>query len=234
VAVQILRDALHGQVDAHRQRLLVDRGRKRIVDHRQHAPRAARIGKLADIDAAQRRIDGRLEPDDPRPVAEERFHMRELVERHEPRRDPESAEDVLEQVQRSAVNGRAAHDLVPCPQVRQQNSRRRGLTRCEHQGALGAIERGELLLRRDDGRVRVARIQMLRRSAFVVGHHFLGVVEDERGRFVNRCGQRRDRRSIDRLARVDQVRRKAVVRRFHVSFHKPTFSPDAPTIGSTN
>ena len=47
VAVQVFRRALHRQIDAERQRLLVDRAGERVVDHRQHAARAARLGDRA-------------------------------------------------------------------------------------------------------------------------------------------------------------------------------------------
>ena len=62
VTVQVLRRALHRQVDAQGERLLVDRAGEGVVDARQHARRAARRRDRANVDAAQRRVDRRLEP----------------------------------------------------------------------------------------------------------------------------------------------------------------------------
>ena len=157
-------------VDAERQRLLVDRARKGVVDHRQHAPARARRGDAADVHAAQRRIDRRLEPDAcvVRSLIT-RLGRRELLERREPRRrSPNFVSRSFEQMQRPAVDRRAADDLVARRRVGHQERRRRALARREQQRLLGAIERRQLALDADDRRVGVARVQILRRAPFVV------------------------------------------------------------------
>jgi hypothetical protein len=53
------------------------------------------------------------------------FEGRQLVQRDEPRRDPEARQQVLQQMQRAAVDRRAAQDLVARLQVRHQDRRRR-------------------------------------------------------------------------------------------------------------
>ena len=62
---------------------LVDRAGKRVVDHRDHARGAARGGDRADVQAAQRRVDRRLEPHELRRRADDRRRRPELVERDE-------------------------------------------------------------------------------------------------------------------------------------------------------
>jgi hypothetical protein len=74
--------------------------------------RRAGLGDPGDADAAQRRIDRRLEPDDAGAGADDRRRVRQLLERHEPRRHAEARQHVFEQVQRAAVDRRAADDLV--------------------------------------------------------------------------------------------------------------------------
>ena len=61
---------------------------------------------------------------------------------------PKRASTSCEQVQRAAVDRRAADDLVARLQVRHQDRRRRAHARREQQRRLGAVERRELLLRR--------------------------------------------------------------------------------------
>src|SRR5207245_6791722 len=68
VAVEIFCRALHREIDAEGQRLLIDRAREGVVDDRQDAPRPARGGNPPDVDAPERRIDRRLEPGRPRPL----------------------------------------------------------------------------------------------------------------------------------------------------------------------
>ena len=91
VAVQVLGAALHRQIDAHRQHRLIDRARKGVVDRRQDAGLLARRRDRADVDAAQRRIDRRLEPDDLRLRTDHRSDVRELVDRDEAMGDAEPA-----------------------------------------------------------------------------------------------------------------------------------------------
>ena len=66
VPVEVLRRAVHHEIDAERQRLLVDRAGERVVEHRHDPAGAARGGDRADVDAAQGRVDRRLEPQQPR------------------------------------------------------------------------------------------------------------------------------------------------------------------------
>ena len=72
----------------------------------------------------------------------------------------------------------------------------------EQQRRLGAFERGELLLDREHRRVRVARVEELRRPALVVGHHLLRVLEDEGRRLVDRRRERLARSRSTRSAPV--------------------------------
>ena len=80
MAVEILGRALHHQVDAQCQRLLIHRAGKGVVDDRQDAVRAARAAQPLDVDAPQRRIDRRLEPHHAGAVGKEAVGAGELVE----------------------------------------------------------------------------------------------------------------------------------------------------------
>jgi hypothetical protein len=80
VAVEVLRRALHREVDAQREGLLVHRAGERVVDDRCDPTRAAGFGDAPDVHAAQRRVDRRLEPDEPRALAEDTLQVREIVE----------------------------------------------------------------------------------------------------------------------------------------------------------
>ena len=80
VAVEILRGAVHHDVDAERQRLLIDGARERVVEDRQNAVRAARGGHRRDVDAAERRIDRRLEPHESGRRRKDRVRLAEVVE----------------------------------------------------------------------------------------------------------------------------------------------------------
>ena len=73
------------------------------------------------------------------------------------------------------------------------------------------IDCRQLLLDADDGGVRVAGIQESRRSPFVVCHHLLGVVEDERRGLVDWRRQRRRDAAIE-FPGVNQLRGRALHR----------------------
>src|SRR5262245_3007405 len=49
VAVEVLGRALHREIDAERQRLLVDRARERVVDDGQNTASATRIRQTTDV-----------------------------------------------------------------------------------------------------------------------------------------------------------------------------------------
>ncbi len=87
----------------------------------------------------------------------------EFVERHEPRHDPELRQQVREQVKGAAVDGRTADDLISARQQRQQRRRGRRLPAREQQRPLGPLEHRDLLLHRHNRRIRVARVEELRR-----------------------------------------------------------------------
>ena len=105
-------------------------------------------------------------------------------------------------MQRAAVDRGAAHDFVARLYVRHQDGGRRALAGREQQRCFRAIERRQLALGADDSRVRVARIQELRRPAFVVRQDFLRAVEDEGRRLVDRRRQRHGVAAVD-LSRVN-------------------------------
>ena len=121
VPVEVLRRTLHHQIHAQRQRLLVDRTRKRVIDHRQHSAGATRARQPADVDAPQRRIGGRFEPHHPRAVGEEAIGIGERVERNESRSHAEPPQYILQQVERAAIDRGAADHLVAGVHVRQQD-----------------------------------------------------------------------------------------------------------------
>ncbi len=109
------------------------------------AARAAGLGDPPDVDAAQRRVDRRLEPDQPGAVGDDALEAGELVERDEPRRDAEARKQIVQQVQRAAVDRRAADaPRRPLSSMRHQDRRRRAHAGREQQRRLGAIERRQL------------------------------------------------------------------------------------------
>src|SRR6476661_2922486 len=92
-------------------------------------------------------------------------------------------------MQRAAVDGGAADDLVSRPGMRHQDGRRGALARREQQRAFRAVQRRRFLLGADDGRVGVARVEVLARPTLVVRDDLLRAVEYERRRLVDRCGE---------------------------------------------
>ena len=191
VPVQVFRRALHRQIDAERKRLLVDRARERVVDHRQDTARSAGGRDPLDVDAAQRRVDRRLEPDDPRRIPDDALRLAELLDRDEPWAHAELHQHVVQQMERAAVDRRRTDHLVAGARVRHQRRRDGAHARREDQRGLGLIERGELPLHRRQRRVAVARVQVLRGSALVVGDDFGGAGEHEGRGLVDRGRQRR-------------------------------------------
>ncbi len=204
VAVQVLGGALHRQVDAERQRLLVDRAGEGVVEDGQHAGVPAGLRHTRDVEAAQGRVDRRFDPADPRLRAEERRRPLELVERRESDGDLQRGQHVVDQVERAAVDGRAAQQLVARLQERQHQRRRGRHPRREHQRRLGTVERGQLLLGGHHRRVGVARVEVLAHLPFLVAAHLVGVLEEKGRGLVDRDADRIDaHRHI--LAAVDQL-----------------------------
>ena len=102
-------------------------------------------------------------------------------------------------MERAAVDGRAAHHLVAGLQQREQDRRDGRHAGAEDERLLGAVGRRQLLLDRHDGRVLVARIEVLPGATLVVAPHRLRILEHERGRFVDRGRERgRRRRALRR------------------------------------
>ncbi len=190
VTVQVLRGAVHDEIDAKRDRLLIDRAGEGVVDDRDDAALAARRRDGGDVDAAQRGVDRRFEPEEPGFAGQHPGGPSQVVDRDEPATDTEAAEQIGYEMQRSAVDRGATHDLVARFQESQQRRGRGGLPARQHHRLLGPLEFRELLFDRGEGRVAVARVEVLIRSSLVVLAHLLGVVEHERGGLVDRCGQR--------------------------------------------
>ena len=165
-------------------------GLANVLSRTDVTPRARHARRhRGDIDAPQRRVDRRLEPDQLRRRRQHRLRLAELVDRHEARADAELRQQIGDEVKRPAVNGAAAHDLVAGGEERQERGRRRRLSAREDERGLGAFEPGDLRLDSQDGRVGVARVEELRRLPFVVVAHLLRVLEHERRRFVDRGRQ---------------------------------------------
>ena len=192
VAVEVLRRAVHHEIDAERQRLLIDGTGEGVVDHRGDAVRAARTRHRGDVDAAQRRIDRRLEPDQPRFLRQQLLRGRERVDPLEPHQHAQPGEDFRQQVERAAVDRGAAHHLVACRHERQERGRRRRLPARQQHGRVRPFERREGALHRTNRRILVARIEVLGGLALVVRAHLRGVVEHVGRRFVDRQRERLD------------------------------------------
>ena len=191
VAVQVLRRRVHDEIDAESERLLIDRARERVVDHRDHAVRATGVGDAADVHAAERRIDRRLEPEHLRLLRQHGLRLREIGEADEARRDARARQEIGDEVQRAAVDRRAADDLVAGLHQAEERRRRRRLARRGHHRRLGAFDDRDLGFDRLHRRIRVARVDVLVRSPFLVRLELGGVREDERRRRVDRRRQRR-------------------------------------------
>ena len=84
------------------------------------------------------------------------------------RRATELWQQVLEDMERAAVDRRTAHDLVAGLEQRQHRRRDRGHARTEQQRLLRAIERCQLLLRGYDRRVLIPRVEIAIQFAFGV------------------------------------------------------------------
>ena len=112
VPVQVFRRALHREIDAHGERLLVDRSGKRVVDARDDIRGAARRGDRLDVHAAQRRVDGRFEPHQLGLGPDDRRRVRQILERDEAAEDSHARQQRLDQMKGAAVDGRRADDFV--------------------------------------------------------------------------------------------------------------------------
>ena len=80
MTVEVFRRAVHHQVDAKRDWLLIDRAGERVVNGRNDTPRPARARDGGNVDAAQRGIDRRFEPDELCALRENRVGLRQLLE----------------------------------------------------------------------------------------------------------------------------------------------------------
>ena len=92
-------------------------GLAKVLSMTEITPRARQAARdRGDVHAAQRRVDRRLEPQQLRARRENtRSSVAQLVERREPRADAELRQQIREQVQRAAVDRRAADDFVAGP-----------------------------------------------------------------------------------------------------------------------
>jgi len=104
VPVQVLCRALHRQIDPQRQRLLVDRAGERLSTTDMTPAGPARLRHAPDVHASQRRVDGRLEPDQARAIAEHALRCARSSIEMKQGRDAKACEQVVEQVQRAAVD----------------------------------------------------------------------------------------------------------------------------------
>jgi len=139
VAVEILGRALHDQIDAHFERPLIDRARKRVVDHAHHATCPAGRGHAADVYASQMRVGRRLEPHQTRAVPNQRPGLPELVYRDEARADAEPRQQLVQQMERAAVHRRTADHFVAWLEQRQKQCGRRRHPRPEQQRPIGGL-----------------------------------------------------------------------------------------------
>ena len=96
VAVQVLRRALHGEVNAHLERSLVNGARKRVVDDARHVPCATRLGNAFNVHASQMRVNRRLEPEDARPLRDGLLGSGQLIETKKPAVNPEPWQQVVQ------------------------------------------------------------------------------------------------------------------------------------------
>ena len=104
---------------------------------------------------------------------------------------PNFASRSREQVQRPAINRGAAHDLVAGCEAAPISAVVVAAWPLESTSAASApFEPRDLLLDREHRRIRVARVEELRRFPLVVRAHLGGVLEEERRGFVDRRGER--------------------------------------------
>jgi hypothetical protein len=146
---------VHHEVDAETDRLLVDGARKGVVDDRRDASSAAGRRDGADIQAAKRRVDGCFEPEEARAAGQRALRHAQLVETEKARAHTEVREKVGEDVQRAAVDGCAAHDLIATLRQRQQRRCRRRHAGREEERRFATLEVGDRSLDGDHRRVRI-------------------------------------------------------------------------------
>ena len=146
VSVQVFRGALHREVDAHRERLLIDRAGKRVVDAGEHARGAA--GRGDGRESTQRSVgligdsNHTMLVSGPITAA----GVRSASSDTKRRTDAEARQQVLDEVKGPAVDRRRAHDFVARFEQAEERRGDRRHARTEHQRPLGAVDARQLLL----------------------------------------------------------------------------------------
>ena len=205
VTVQILRRALHRQINAHRRHRLIQGAGERVVDHGHDTGLLARRRHLSYVDAAQGRVNRRFEPDHLRLGADDPIEVRQVVERNEAPLDAELGHQVFDNVERAAVNGRAAENFVARLQQRQQRRRDGRHPGTEQERGFRAVHRGHLLLDRHDCRVLIPGVEIAVQFSFLVFDDVGHRVEHERARLVDGHGERGRRAGINAFAGVNEL-----------------------------
>ena len=156
---EVLRRAVHDEVDAERRGPAVDRRRERRVDHRlDRALRLASRARAAEIDARQVRVRRRLAQHEARLGARAPGSARDVARLEQRVGDAEALEHVRHELQRHPVAVAEQDDVLPALREREHGRRHRRHAAREERRVLGPLERGEALLDGAHGRVAVAPV----------------------------------------------------------------------------
>ena len=113
VAAEILGGAVHDDIGAQRQRLLVHRRGEGVVDRDQGAMGMGAIGDGADVEQRQRRVGRCFEQDQSRAVVEQRLHAIDLFRRQEMGGYAQQGQLHAQQFQGAAIGLTDAEDPLP-------------------------------------------------------------------------------------------------------------------------
>ena len=171
VPAEVLRRRVHDEVHAERQRLLVHRAWRTCCRGPRARPARGMRPRRAPMSTQRSTgFTGDSNQNEPRLRPEIRVGILPAPRaRRTARESPNFTSRSHEQLHGAAVERGGAHDLVARLGQRHEGRGHRSHARREHERGVSALERGQLALDADDGRVLVARVEILARAPFVVG-----------------------------------------------------------------
>ncbi|GBD18910.1 hypothetical protein HRbin27_01410 [bacterium HR27] len=159
-------------------------------------------GYRLDVQDIEPWIADRLGIDALRPLGDRPPEVLRVRRLDEPHRDTEVRERIGEQRDRAAVQARTGYDLVPSPRDVEDRQRRRSLAARRGHSGYATLEVRDALLEDLDGRITDPRVDVPWFVEIEQLRRVVSIMEDERGRLVDRHSPRTGRR-IRCLSGVD-------------------------------
>ena len=209
VPAEELRGRVRDDVGAPLDRAVEVGRRDRRVDDERDAVGVRDVGEALEVGDLARRVRDRLDEERLGLLGDRRGVVGGVGGAHERRLDAEAAQRDIQLGDRAAVEVRRGHDVVAGADEAREGDVLRAEARRGGDGAESALEARDALLEARHGGVREARVDVAVLLQGEAGRGIRGVVEDERGRLVDR--QRAGARHlVGDVARVDGAGLEAV------------------------